>query len=81
MFMDCLNIDNVAEIEFVLWYLREKGMLEQGERYYMITALGVDYLTEQLSQTQVLGGQSAVEKKTSAVVGSANLPAIRKPGT
>jgi hypothetical protein len=80
MFMDCLNISNVAEIEFVLWYLREKGYLEQGERYYMITALGFDYLTEQLSQTQVLGGQSALEKKTSAVVGTANLPAVRGPG-
>jgi len=80
MFMDCLNIDNVAEIEFVLWYLREKGFLEQGERYYMITAQGVDYLTEQLSRTEVLGGPSAVEKKTSAVVGGAGLPAVRGPG-
>jgi hypothetical protein len=80
MFMDCLNIQNVAEIEFVLWYLREKGYLEQGERYYMITALGFDYLTDQLSQTQVLGGPSAMEKKTSAVVGTANLPAVRQPG-
>jgi curved DNA-binding protein len=81
MLMDCLNIDSVAEIEFALWYLREKGMLEQGERYYMITAQGVDYLTEELSKTQVLGGKSAVEEKTSAVVASTTtLPAIRPPG-
>jgi len=56
MLMDCLNIENVSVVEFALWYLREKGYIEVGERNFMITAQGVDYLTEQLSKTQILGG-------------------------
>jgi hypothetical protein len=75
--MDCLNIDNVIEVEFALWYLREKGYIQMGERSFVITALGVDYLTEQLSRTEVLGGPSAMEKKTGSVVGTAGLPAIK----
>jgi len=76
MLMDCLNIDNVTDIEFALWYLREKGLAEMGERAFTITAQGLDYLTEQLSRTQVLGGQSAMEKKTSAAIVAGGLPAI-----
>ena len=68
MLMDCLNIDAVTTVEFALWYLREKGYIETGERNFMITASGVDYLTEQLSKTQVLGGGSAVEEKTNALL-------------
>lgn len=68
MLMDCLNIDSVATVEFALWYLREKGFIETGERVFMITAKGVDYLTEQLSKTQILGGGSAVEEKTNALM-------------
>jgi curved DNA-binding protein len=78
MLMDCLNIDNVTEIEFALWYLREKGLIEMGERSFVITAMGVDYLTDQLSRTEILGEQSAMEKKTGSVVGGAGLPALRK---
>ncbi len=68
MLMDCLNIDTVSVVEFALWYLREKGYIEVGERNFMITASGVDYLTEQLSKTQVLGGGSATEEKTRALI-------------
>jgi hypothetical protein len=75
MLMDCLNIDNVTDIEFALWYLREKGFAEMGERAFTITAEGLDYLTDALSKTQVLGGQSAMEKKTSTVV-PGGVPAI-----
>ncbi len=64
MLMDCLNIDNVGIVEFALWYLREKNLIEMGERYFMITAKGVDYLTDQLSKTQILGGGNATEEKT-----------------
>jgi hypothetical protein len=68
MLMDCLNIDNVGVIEFALWYLREKGLIEMGERHFMITAFGVDYLTDQLSKTQILGGGNATEEKTRALL-------------
>ena len=51
MLMDCLNIENVGVVEFALWYLREKGYIEMGDRHFMITAFGVDYLTDQLSKT------------------------------
>jgi curved DNA-binding protein len=72
MIMDCLNIDDVSLVEFAIWYLREKGYIESGERVYMITVEGLDYLTEQLSQTQILGGGNPVEEKTSALMAAAN---------
>jgi len=75
MLMDVLNIDDVAEIEFAIWYLREKGLLEPGERNFMITAVGVDYLTDQLSKTQVLGDVSTVEKKMGKIV-AGGVPAV-----
>jgi len=77
MLMDCLNINNVIEIEFALWYLREKGLAEMGERSFMITAMGVDYLTEQLSKTQILGSASPAEEKANVAIQNANLPAVR----
>jgi hypothetical protein len=76
MLMDCLNIDNVTDIEFALWYLREKGLAEMGERAFTITAVGLDYLTDALSRTQVLGGQSNLEKKTSAAIVPGGVPAV-----
>lgn len=68
MLMDCLNVDNVTVVEFALWYLREKGYIEMGERYFMITAAGVDYLTDQLSKTQILGGGKPNEERTKALL-------------
>jgi|GEM_PF-445623 len=65
MLMDILEIDDVAEIEFALWYLREKGFIEMGERMFMISVLGLDYIIDQLSKTQILDGTSAAEKKAS----------------
>lgn len=77
MLMDCLNMDGIAEIEFALWYLREKGLIESGERVFMITAHGLDYLTEQLGRTTILDGQNATEKKVNDVVSNhPNLPAL-----
>jgi hypothetical protein len=76
MLMDCLNIDTVAEIEFALWYLREKGWIEAGERVFMITAAGLDYLTAELGRTQILDGASATEKKVDKMM--SNLPAVIK---
>jgi hypothetical protein len=74
MLMDCLNIEGIHEIEFALWYLREKGNIEMGERMFMITAQGVDYLTDNLSRTEVLGGGGPTEQKTKAIL-KAGLPA------
>jgi curved DNA-binding protein CbpA len=82
MILDILNTD-LIETEFALWYLREKDYIETGERVFMITGVGLDYLVDQLGKTQVLDGGSAMEKKTSSVVnrgldnggGHAGLPA------
>jgi len=75
MMMDVLNIDNISEIEFAIWYLRESGFLEVGERVFMISVKGVDYLTQQLSRTEVLGGTTAVEEKTNTALAKTG-PAI-----
>ncbi|PWT99506.1 MAG: hypothetical protein C5B53_05325 [Candidatus Melainabacteria bacterium] len=78
MLLDVLNIDSIMEIEFALWYLREKGHIEMGERVFMITAQGVDYLTDALSKTEVLGGGGATEQKTQQAILKAGLPATTK---
>ena len=77
MLLDVLHLEGtegLITIEFALWYLREKGCLDQGERVFMITAKGLDYLTDQLSQTQILDGGGATEKKINKIVTS-GLPA------
>jgi curved DNA-binding protein CbpA len=73
MIMEILNTE-VIESEFALWYLREKKYIETGERVFMITGLGLDYLVDQLSKTQILDGGTALEKKTNSVSGG--LPAV-----
>lgn len=51
MLMDCLNC-SMTDIEWVLWYMREKGYIGRTEAAFMITVQGVDYLIDQLSKTQ-----------------------------
>jgi len=46
MLMDCLNLDDTTELESALRYLRDKDLIEPGERVFMITAKGVDYIEE-----------------------------------
>jgi hypothetical protein len=46
MLMDCLNWHATNELESAICYLRDKGLIEAGERVCMITAAGVDYLAE-----------------------------------
>jgi len=59
MLMDCLN-SNLDEIQWPLWYLREKGYIVRGESVFVITVIGVDYIIDQLSKTQPLDdGQSS----------------------
>jgi hypothetical protein len=74
MIMDILGV-TVIESEFALWYLRERKFIETGERVFMITGAGLDYLVDQLGKTQVLDGGSEIEKKTNAAVNKAGLPA------
>jgi curved DNA-binding protein CbpA len=59
MLTDCLG-SSMEEMEWILWYLREKGHIERTESKFMITVQGVDYLVDQLSKTHVLdtGGRS-----------------------
>ena len=59
----------------MLWYLREKGLIEVGERVFMISVKGFDYLTDQLSKTQVLDGPGKTEQRVDNAMRS-NLPAI-----
>lgn len=68
MLMDCLNC-SMQDIEWVLWYLREKGYIIRTEASFMITVVGVDYLIDQLSKTQPL------DAGKSSVPNNVNLPA------
>jgi hypothetical protein len=51
--MDVLGVD-MAEMEFALWYLREKGYAERQEAQFMITVNGVDYIVDSLTKTQII---------------------------
>lgn len=58
MLMDCLNC-NMTDIEWTLWYLREKGHIARTEASFMISVAGVDYLVDQLSRTQPMTTRDA----------------------
>lgn len=58
MLMDCLNC-NMQDIEWTLWYLREKGHITRTEAAFMISVAGVDYLVDQLSRTQPMTSKDA----------------------
>ncbi len=74
LIMDVLSIDNVEEVEYALWYLREKGLIEPGERLFMITAVGVDYIVDQMNKTNSIT-ESETEKKVKKVV-EGGVPAV-----
>jgi curved DNA-binding protein len=59
--MDVLNVE-MAEMEYILWYLREKGLIQRAEDRFLITVAGVDYLIDSLGKTQVIddGGNKTV---------------------
>ena len=48
MLMDCLNLKNIDELDHAIKCLFDAGSIEVGERRFMITALGVDYLAAYL---------------------------------
>jgi len=74
MIMDVLQLNDVEVVEYALWYLREKGLIEPGERLFMITAVGVDYIVDQLNKTTSIG-ETDVEKKVKKVV-EGGVPAV-----
>ncbi len=69
MLMDCLNC-NMQDIEWTLWYLREKGHITRTEAAFMISVAGVDYLVDVLSRTQPMTSRDAP-----STLEHANLPA------
>lgn len=69
--MDVLGVD-MGEMEFALWYLREKEYIERADAAFMITVKGVDYLVDQLSKTQII---DQGPKSVPTPPGSASLPA------
>ena len=69
MLMDCLNC-NMTDIEWTLWYLREKGHITRTEAAFMISVAGVDYLVDVLSRAQPMTSRDAP-----STLEHANLPA------
>jgi hypothetical protein len=70
--MDVLGVD-MAEMEFALWYLREKGYVERQEAIFQISVHGVDYIVDSLTKTQIIDeGPKSVPSYPAG--GSANLP-------
>lgn len=52
MLVEILRRETLAEVEFVLWYLCEKGMVHLVEHVFKITDLGFEYLKNQTNTTQ-----------------------------
>ncbi len=72
--MDVLGTE-MGEMEFALWYLREKGHIERQEAQFMITVAGVDYIVDQLTKTQIIDeGPKTVPHYSNAPGSSPNLP-------
>ncbi|MBX9569769.1 MAG: J domain-containing protein [Candidatus Obscuribacterales bacterium] len=72
--MDILGTE-MAETEFALWYLRERGYIERSEAVFMITVMGVDYLIDQLSKAQIIDEGPKSMPNVPSGPGSANVPA------
>ena len=51
--MDVLHID-IHEMEYSLWYLREKHLVIREEAQFMISVQGVDYLVDSLTKSQIV---------------------------
>lgn len=75
--MDVLGVD-MGEMEFALWYLREKGYIERAEALFMITVIGVDYIVDSLTKTQIIDeGPKSVPNYPSGG-SSPNLPVVSR---
>ncbi len=72
--MDVLGTE-MGEMEFALWYLREKGHIERQEAQFMITVAGVDYIVDQLTKTQIIDeGPKSMPHYSNTAGSSPNLP-------
>jgi hypothetical protein len=69
MVMDILDINDIPVIEFSFWYLREKGLVEMGERVFMISVRGVDYIVDYLAKVTLTDGDSKTEAKLNQMIG------------
>lgn len=76
--MDVLGVD-MGEMEFALWYLREKGQIERQEAQFMITVAGIDYLVDQLSKAQIIDSGPKSVQMPPGHGGQPNLPARVNP--
>lgn len=72
--MDVLGTD-MAETEFALWYLRERGYIERSEAQFLITVHGVDYLVDQLSKAQIIDEGPKSMPNVPSGPGTSNVPA------
>ncbi|MBN9393887.1 MAG: J domain-containing protein [Candidatus Melainabacteria bacterium] len=79
MMMDILDMNDMAEMEFAIWYLRESGFIEMGDRLFMISVKGVDYIVDQMSKTTIVAdskSEDKIKKMSEGANGSSgNLPA------
>lgn len=75
--MDVLGVD-MGEMEFALWYLREKGYAERNEAVFMITVSGVDYIVDQLSKTQIIDEGPKTVPNYPSGGSSSNLPIVAR---
>jgi hypothetical protein len=73
MIMEILQV-TLTEAEFALWYLRERHFIETGERVFMITGAGLDYLVDGMGKVQAMDGGSSAEKKTEKAMNAAAKP-------
>lgn len=76
--MDVLNVD-MGEMEFALWYLRERGYVERAEALFLITVSGVDYIVDSLTKTQIIDeGPKSVPNYPNQGGSSPNLPTVSR---
>ena len=73
--MDVLGVE-MAEMEFALWYMREKGYIERQEAQFMITTIGVDYIVDSLTKTQIIDEGPKSVPNYGGGGSSPNLPVI-----
>jgi hypothetical protein len=88
MVMDILDINDIPLVEFAFWYLREKGLVEMGERVFMISVKGVDYIVDHLAKVTLTDGDNKTEAKINQMTkggggggggGGSNLPVPARP--
>jgi hypothetical protein len=75
--MDVLGVE-MTEMEFALWYLREKGYVDRQEAQFLITVAGVDYIVDQLTKTQIIDEGPKTVPNYPTGGSSSNLPIVAR---